>query len=75
MIIKAHVIFQTPATNFPTKVLPAPCSPAFWGEIVARNKNLLQSIIGFGRAILADTPPPPKLKGASFAPATKQSFK
>jgi hypothetical protein len=23
---------------------------------VARNKNLLQGIIGFGRAILADTP-------------------
>jgi hypothetical protein len=27
---------------------------------------LLQGIIGFGRAILADTP---ELKGASFAPA------
>jgi hypothetical protein len=40
---------------------------------VARNKKLLEGIIGFGRAILADTPP--KLKGASFAPATKQSFK
>ena len=35
---------------------------------MARNKNLLQGIIGFGRAILADTPPPPELKGASFAP-------
>jgi hypothetical protein len=39
--------------------------PAFLGKIVARNKNLLQGIIGFGRAILADTP---ELKGASFAP-------
>jgi hypothetical protein len=39
---------------------------------VTRNKKLLQGIIGFGRAILADTPPPPppppELKGASFAP-------
>jgi hypothetical protein len=26
------------------------------GKIVARNKNLLQGIIGFGKAILADTP-------------------
>jgi hypothetical protein len=43
-----------------------PCSPTFLGKIVARNKNLLQGIIGFGRAILADTP---ELKGASFAPA------
>jgi hypothetical protein len=42
------------------------------GKIVARNKSLLQGIIGFGRAILPDTP---ELKGASFAPATKQSFK
>jgi hypothetical protein len=39
--------------------------PTFLGKIVARNKNLLQGIIGFGRAILADTP---ELKGASFAP-------
>ena len=30
--------------------------PTFLGKIVARNKNLLQGIIGFGRAILADTP-------------------
>jgi hypothetical protein len=44
------------------------------GKIVARNKNLLQGIIGFGRAILPDTPPP-ELKGDSFAPATKQSIK
>jgi hypothetical protein len=29
------------------------------GKIVARNKNLLQGIIGFGRAILADTLPLP----------------
>jgi hypothetical protein len=36
------------------------------GKIVARNKDLLQGIIGFGRPILADTPPP-ELKGASFA--------
>jgi hypothetical protein len=28
----------------------------FFGKIVARNKNLPQGIIGFGRAILADTP-------------------
>jgi hypothetical protein len=27
-----------------------------FGKIVIRNKNLLQGIIGFGRAILADTP-------------------
>jgi hypothetical protein len=38
--------------------LPHPCSPTFLGKIVARNKNLLQGIIGFGRAILPDTPPP-----------------
>jgi hypothetical protein len=35
---------------------PPPCSPTFLGKIVARNKNLLQGIIGCGRAILADTP-------------------
>jgi hypothetical protein len=34
-------------------------------KIVARNKNLLQGIIGFGRAFLTDTP---ELKGAGFAP-------
>jgi hypothetical protein len=28
----------------------------FGGKIVARNKKLLQGIVGFGRAILADTP-------------------
>jgi hypothetical protein len=33
-----------------------PCSPTFLGKIVARNKNLLQGMIGFGRAILADIP-------------------
>jgi hypothetical protein len=33
-----------------------PRSPTFFGKIVARNKNLLQGIIDFGRAILADTP-------------------
>jgi hypothetical protein len=34
----------------------SPRSPTFLGKIVARNKlNLLQGIIGFGRAILADT--------------------
>jgi hypothetical protein len=31
-------------------------------------KFSLQGIIDFRRAILADTPPPPQLKGASFAP-------
>jgi hypothetical protein len=36
---------------------PPPPSQTFLGKIVARNKNLLQGIIGFGRAILADTPP------------------
>jgi hypothetical protein len=41
-----------------------PRSPTFLGQIVARNnKNLLQGIIGFGRAILADTPPPPIKRG------------
>jgi hypothetical protein len=30
--------------------------PPFLAKIMARNKNLLQGIIGFGRAILADTP-------------------
>jgi hypothetical protein len=30
--------------------------PPFFGKIMARNKNLLQGIIGFGRAILTDTP-------------------
>jgi hypothetical protein len=46
------------------------------GEIVARNKNLLQGIIGFGRAILADPPPPPppELKGASFVPVHTSNF-
>jgi hypothetical protein len=64
--IEAHVIFQTPTTNFPT-----PARQHFW-----ENKNLLQGIIGFGREILPDTAPPPRqLKGASFAPAIKQSFK
>jgi hypothetical protein len=38
--------------------------------MVARNKNLLQGMIGFGRTILADTP---KLKGASFAPGYNNS--
>jgi hypothetical protein len=33
-----------------------PRSPTFLGKIVARNKNMLQGIIGFGREILADTP-------------------
>jgi hypothetical protein len=28
----------------------------FWGKYGLRNKKLLQGIIGFGRAILADTP-------------------
>jgi hypothetical protein len=32
-----------------------PARQHFWEKIVARNKNLLQGIIGFGRAILADT--------------------
>jgi hypothetical protein len=36
---------------------PPPRLATFLGKIVARNKNLLQGIIGFGRAILADTPP------------------
>jgi hypothetical protein len=44
---------------------PPSRSPTFLGKIMARNRNLLQGIIGFGRAILADTP---ELKGASFAP-------
>jgi hypothetical protein len=39
---------------------PPPPSPTFLRKIVARNKKLLQGIIGFGRAILADTP---ELKG------------
>ena len=47
---------------------PPPRSPTFLGKIVARNKKLLQGIIGFGRAILADTP---ELKGASFAPVDR----
>jgi hypothetical protein len=38
------------------KIFHPPISPTFSGKIVARNKNLLQGIIGFGRAILADTP-------------------
>jgi hypothetical protein len=42
--------FYCPEKNFST--------PPSWPEIkiLARNKNLLQGIIGFGRAILADTP-------------------
>jgi hypothetical protein len=36
---------------------PPLAPPTFLRKIVARNKNLLQGIIGFGRAILADTPP------------------
>jgi hypothetical protein len=35
---------------------PPPRSPTFLGKILARNQNLLQGIMGFGRAILADTP-------------------
>jgi hypothetical protein len=38
--------------HFPHTLPP----PTFSGKTVARNKNLLQGIIGFGRAILADTP-------------------
>jgi hypothetical protein len=34
---------------------PRPRSPKFLGKIVAKNKNLLQGIIGFDWAILADT--------------------
>jgi hypothetical protein len=99
MIIKAHVIFQTPQQTsrrraFARNIEVYPCIfqvfaslpnrgetwggywgggggggggglekkfqpphlPAFWGKIVARNENLLHGIIGFGRAILADTP-------------------
>jgi hypothetical protein len=41
---------------------------------VVGKKKLLQGIIGFCRAILADTlPPPPELKGASFAPGWRVS--
>jgi hypothetical protein len=29
----------------------------FWGKYGLRNRNFLQGIIGFGRAILADTSP------------------
>jgi hypothetical protein len=36
--------------------LPPPPPIVFLGKIVDRNKNLLQGIISFGRAILADTP-------------------
>jgi hypothetical protein len=36
-------------------------------KIWARNKNLLHGVVGFGRAILADTPRI-KLKEGSFAP-------
>jgi hypothetical protein len=39
--------------------IPTPRSPTFLGKVVAKNKNLLQGIIGFCRAILTDTPPPP----------------
>jgi hypothetical protein len=35
---------------------PLPRSPTFLGKIVAR--NILQGIIGYGRAILADMHPP-----------------
>jgi hypothetical protein len=35
---------------------PPPHIANIFGKIVIRNKNLLQGIIGFGRAILADTP-------------------
>jgi hypothetical protein len=38
------------------KFFSTPPSPTFLGKIVARNKNLLQGIICFGRTILADTP-------------------
>jgi hypothetical protein len=38
------------------KFSPPSRSPTFLGKIVARNKNLLQGIISFSRAILADTP-------------------
>jgi hypothetical protein len=44
-LIAGKIFFQPP---------PLP-SPTVFGKIVARNKNLLQGIIGFGRAILADT--------------------
>jgi hypothetical protein len=50
----------------PFFLCPEKIFSSFLGKIVTRNKNLLQGIIGFGRAILADTPP--ELKGASFAP-------
>jgi hypothetical protein len=36
--------------------LSPPPPIVFLGKIVDRNKNLLQGIISFGRAILADTP-------------------
>jgi hypothetical protein len=50
--------FFDPFFNFRKKIVQIPPPPTFFGKIVARNKNLLQGIIGFGRAIQADTPPP-----------------
>ena len=50
----------------PPLPLPLPLrSPTFLGKIVARYKNLLQGMIRFGRAILADIP---RIKRGSFAP-------
>jgi hypothetical protein len=48
--------FNVREKNFQHHHLPHLRSPKFLGKIAARNKNLLQGIIGFGREILADTP-------------------
>jgi hypothetical protein len=49
---KSSCNFPDPRNKLPDEGL----SLETLGKIVARNKNLLQGIIGFGRAILADTP-------------------
>jgi hypothetical protein len=42
--------------NVGKKFSPPPRSPTFFGKIMTKKENLLQGIIDFGRAILADTP-------------------
>jgi hypothetical protein len=50
--------FECPETNLPPNIFrPPPRSPTFLGEIEAKKIFLLQGIIDFRRAILADTPP------------------
>jgi hypothetical protein len=46
--------FECPENFF--DLPPPPTSPTFLGEIVPKQIILLQGIIGFRRAILADTP-------------------